>query len=71
MKGRSLEERMDILGRKRVDDPQIQKPIYRKVSFGPLALTGEIEKLISSQIREVLRTVLAPYLVVQFRATSR
>ncbi|MFK0642927.1 helix-turn-helix transcriptional regulator [Ochrobactrum sp. BD22] len=77
MKGRSLEEWIDILGLEQVDDPQIQKPIYRKVSFGPMALTDEIEKLISSQFRELRemrdmpRTVLAPLLGLHHQVLSR
>ncbi|NKC49800.1 helix-turn-helix transcriptional regulator [Ochrobactrum anthropi ATCC 49188] len=75
--GRTLEEWIDTLGLEQVDDPQIQKPIYRKVSFGPMALTGEIEELISSQIRELReirempRTVLAPLLGLHHQVLSR
>jgi len=77
MKGRSLEEWIDILGLEQVNDPQIQKPIYRKVSFGPMALTEEIERLISSQIREIReirempRTLLAPLLGLHHQVLSR
>ncbi|ABS17287.1 helix-turn-helix transcriptional regulator (plasmid) [Brucella anthropi] len=77
MRGRTLEEWIDTLGLEQVDDPQIQKPIYRKVSFGPMALTGEIEELISSQIRELReirempRTVLAPLLGLHHQVLSR
>lgn len=77
MKGRSLDEWIDILGLEQVNDRQIQKPIYRKVRFGPMAPTDVIERLTSPQIRgireirEMPRTVLAPLLGLHHQVLSR
>ncbi|WP_245518749.1 MULTISPECIES: hypothetical protein [unclassified Mesorhizobium] len=44
MAGPSFEEWISHLGLQQIDDPQIDKPVYRKTSFGGLQLSAEIEK---------------------------
>lgn len=77
MRGRSLEEWIDYLGLELVNDPQIQKQVYRRVNFGPTVFSSEIEESISAQLREqrekfeMTRTVLAPLLGLHHQVLSR
>ncbi len=77
MRGHSLEEWVHTLALEQLDDPQIQKPIYRDVCFGLMERTGEIEELTSSQfrelreVREIPRAVLAPMLGLHHQVLTR
>ncbi|MEI8703396.1 hypothetical protein [Mesorhizobium sp. ISC15] len=51
MAGPSFEEWISHLGLQQINDPQFDKPIYRKTSFGELELSAEIEKKISTSLR--------------------
>ncbi|MER8453831.1 hypothetical protein NKG60_28345 [Mesorhizobium sp. M1428] len=44
MAGPSFEEWISHLGLLQIDDPQTDKPVHRKTSFGELELSAEIEK---------------------------
>jgi hypothetical protein len=68
MAGPSFEEWISHLGLQQINDRQIDKPIYRKTSFGELELSAEIEKKISTSLRiardrrKIPRSKLVPML---------
>ncbi|ULJ74362.1 helix-turn-helix transcriptional regulator (plasmid) [Rhizobium gallicum] len=68
MSGPSLKQWINELGLQQVDDPGIDKPVYRKPFDGRIALSAELEKLISISLREARdkrklpRSKLAPLL---------
>ncbi|RWB39707.1 MAG: XRE family transcriptional regulator [Mesorhizobium sp.] len=77
MAGRSFEEWISHLGLQQIDDPQIDKPVYRKTSFGELELNAEIEKrsapafAIARDRRKIPRSKLAPMLGLSDQVYNR
>ncbi|RWO04334.1 MAG: XRE family transcriptional regulator [Mesorhizobium sp.] len=77
MAGPSFEEWISHLGLQQIDDPQIDKPVYRKTSFGELELSAEIEKKISTSLRnardrrKIPRSKLAPMLGLSDQVYNR
>ncbi|WP_349644458.1 helix-turn-helix domain-containing protein [Rhizobium mayense] len=68
MAGPSLKQWIKELGLKRIDDPGINRPVYRKPFDGRIALSAELEEQISISLREardrrkLSRSKLAPLL---------
>lgn len=68
MAGPSLEYWISDLGLQQVDDPDVDKPVYRKPFDGRVTLSAELEAQISSRVREARdkrnlpRSKLAPLL---------
>ncbi|ARO32545.1 helix-turn-helix domain-containing protein (plasmid) [Rhizobium etli] len=77
MSGPSLKQWINELGLKQVDDPGIDKPVYRKPFDGRIALSAELEKLISISLREARdkrrlpRSKLAPLLGISEQVYGR
>ncbi|RWK94995.1 MAG: XRE family transcriptional regulator [Mesorhizobium sp.] len=77
MAGPSFEEWISHLGLQQIDDPQIDKPVYRKTSFDVLELSAEIEKKISTSLRnardrrKIPRSKLAPMLGLSDQVYNR
>ncbi|RWL75148.1 MAG: XRE family transcriptional regulator [Mesorhizobium sp.] len=77
MAGPSFEEWISHLGLQQIDDPQIDKPVYRKTNFGKLELSAEIEKKISTSLRnardrrKIPRSKLAPMLGLSDQVYNR
>lgn len=73
----SFEEWISHLGLQQIDDPQIDNPVYRKTSFGELELSAEIEKKISTSLRnardrrKMPRSKLAPMLGLSDQVYNR
>lgn len=77
MAGPTFEEWIFHLGLKQIHDPHFDKPVYRKPSFGELELSAEIEKKISTSLRnardrrKIPRSKLAPMLGLSDRVYNR
>ncbi|WP_206533467.1 helix-turn-helix transcriptional regulator [Mesorhizobium sp. M5C.F.Cr.IN.023.01.1.1] len=77
MAGPSFEEWISHLGLQQIDDPQIDKPVHRKTSFGELELSAEIEKKITTSLRDardrrkIPRSKLAPMLGLSDQVYNR
>lgn len=77
MAGPTFEEWIFHLGLQQIQDPHFDKPIYRKPSFGELELSGEIEKKISTSLRnardrrKIPRSKLAPMLGLSDQVYNR
>ncbi|WP_292524997.1 helix-turn-helix transcriptional regulator [Mesorhizobium sp.] len=77
MAGPSFEEWISHLGLQQIDDPQIDKPVYRKTSFGELELSAKIEIKISTSLRnardrrKIPRSKLAPMLGLSNQVYNR
>ncbi|RUV71480.1 XRE family transcriptional regulator [Mesorhizobium sp. M5C.F.Ca.IN.020.14.1.1] len=77
MAGPSFEEWISHLGLQQINDPQFDKPVYRKTNFGKLELSAEIEKKISTSLRnardrrKIPRSKLAPMLGLSDQVYNR
>lgn len=77
MAGPSFEEWISHLGLQQINDPQIDNPVYRQTSFGELELSAEIEKKISTSLRnarnrrKIPRSKLAPMLGLSDQVYNR
>ncbi|RWP56542.1 helix-turn-helix transcriptional regulator [Mesorhizobium sp.] len=77
MAGPSFEEWISHLGLQEINDPQFDKPVYRKTNFGKLELCAEIEKRISTSLRnardrrKIPRSKLAPMLGLSDQVYNR
>ncbi|ARM91388.1 XRE family transcriptional regulator protein (plasmid) [Rhizobium sp. CIAT894] len=77
MSGPPLKQWINELGLQQVDDPGIDKPVYRKPFDGRIALSAELENLISISLREARdkrklpRSKLAPLLGITKQVYGR
>ncbi|WP_064697147.1 helix-turn-helix domain-containing protein [Rhizobium aegyptiacum] len=77
MAGPTFEEWIFHLGLQQIHDPYFDKPVYRKPSFGELELSAEIEKKISTSLRnardrrKIPRSKLAPMLGLSDQVYNR
>ncbi|WP_080582731.1 helix-turn-helix domain-containing protein, partial [Sinorhizobium fredii] len=77
MAGPSLEQWISDLGLQKVDDPDVDKPVYRKPFVDRIALSAELEEQICTSIREarerrnLSRSKLAPLLGLSEGVYSR
>lgn len=77
MAGPSFEEWISHLGLQQIADPRIDKPVYRKTNFGELELSAEIEKKVSTSLRnardrrKIPRSKLAPMLGLSDQVYNR